>query len=153
MRVQDIMTTDVQTVPPGVPADEAWNLMRAKGVRHLVVTEGRRVAGVLSDRDAGGRQGSPVRRNRTVAELMTGRVVTVPPTTTVRKAANLMRGRSIGCLVVTDETRIVGIVTVADLLELLGRGLERPVPSVERWTINHRAPHRKRHQGQAAGAW
>jgi acetoin utilization protein AcuB len=82
---------------------------------------------------------------------MTGRVVTVPPTTTVRQAANLMRGRSIGCLVVTDPTRIVGIVTVSDLLELLGQGADRGVVSTTRWTLKHRAPHRKRHQ--AAGAW
>lgn len=151
MRVQDVMSEDVQTVPPGVPADDAWKLMRAKGIHHLVVTEGRRVIGVLSDRDAGGLRGPSVRRNRTVAELMTGRVVTVPPTTPVRKAANLMRGRSIGCLVVTDATRIVGIVTVSDLLELLGRGADRAAVSTTRWTLKHRAPHRKRHQ--AAGAW
>lgn len=125
MRVQDVMTEGVQTVSPGTPADDAWNLMRAKRIHHLVVTEGRRVVGVLSDRDAGGLRGPSVRRNRTVGELMTGHVVTVLPTTPVRKAANLMRGRSIGCLVVTNATRIVGIVTVSDLLELLGRGADR----------------------------
>ena len=151
MRVQDVMTEGVQTVSPGTPADDAWNLMRTKGIHHLVVTEGRRVVGVLSDRDAGGLRGPSVRRNRTVGELMTGHVVTVPPTTPVRKVANLMHGRSIGCLVVTDATRIVGIVTVSDLLELLGRGTDRAVVSTTRWTLKHRAPHRKRHQ--AAGAW
>ena len=151
MRVQEIMTTDVKTVGPGAPADEAWNVMRAKGVHHLVVTDGSRIAGILSDRDAGGRRGSAVRRNRTVAELMTSHVVTVPPTTPVRKAANLMRGRSIGCLVVTKGQRIAGIVTVADLLELLGRGAERPVASARQWTLKHRTPHRKRHR--AAGVW
>lgn len=151
MRVQEVMTKDVQTVSSDVPADDAWSLMRAKRIHHLVVTDGHRVVGVLSDRDAGGLRGPSVRRNRTVGELMTGRVVTVPPTTPVRKAANLMRGRSIGCLVVIDGTRIVGIVTVSDLLELLGRGAERPAVSTTRWTLKHRAAHRKRHQ--AAGVW
>ena len=151
MRVQDVMTEGVHTVSPAIPAEDAWNLMRTKRVRHLVVTDGRRVAGILSDRDVGGRKGPAVRRNRTVAELMTAHVVTIPPATPLRKAANLMRGRSIGCLVVTERERIVGIVTVADLLELLGRGLERPVESARRWTLKHRAPHRKRHQ--AAGVW
>jgi acetoin utilization protein AcuB len=138
-------------VSPASTAEDAWELMRSKGVRHLVVTDGGRVVGVLSNRDAGGRQGSPVRRNRTVAELMTGRVVTVPPTTTLRKAANLMRGRSIGCLVVTERERIVGILTVADLLDLVGRGANRPVASVRRFTLKHRTPHVKRHR--AAGVW
>ena len=80
---------------------------------------------------------------------MTAPVVTVTPTTTVRRAANLMRGRSIGCLVVTDRGRIAGIVTVADLLELLGRGADRSVQTPKRWTLRHRVPHRK---GVAAGA-
>ena len=150
MRVQDVMTKEVQTVSPGTPANEAWNLMRTKRIHHLVVTEAHRVVGVLSDRDAGGLRGLAVRRNRTVAELMSGHVVTIPPATPIRKAANLMRGRSIGCLVVTVGARIVGIVTVSDLLELLGQGADRGVVSTTRWTLKHRAPRRKRHE--AAGA-
>lgn len=79
MRVQDVMTERVVTIAPTVPAEDGWNLMRTRGIRHLVVTDAGGVVGVLSDRDAGGRQGAPVRRNRTVAELMTRRVVTVLP--------------------------------------------------------------------------
>jgi CBS domain-containing protein len=82
---------------------------------------------------------------------MTKPVVTVGPTTTVRRAANLMRGRSLGCVVVTDRGRVVGIVTAADLLELLGRGSDRPVASARRWTLTHRVPHRKRRV--ATGVW
>jgi CBS domain-containing protein len=63
---------------------------------------------------------------------MTERVVTVPPTTPIRKAANLMRGRSIGCLVVSNRGRVAGIVTVSDLLTLLGRGEERPTTPAKR---------------------
>jgi IMP dehydrogenase len=151
MRVQEVMTEGVITIAPTLPAEDGYNLMRTRGVHHLVVADEGGAAGVLSDRDTGGRQGSSVRRNRTVAELMTPRVVTVSPTTTVRKAANLMRGRSIGCLVVTKRDRIVGIETVADLHELVGRGADRPVASTTRWTLKHRAPHRKRHR--AAGVW
>ena len=151
MRVQDVMTTRVQTTSPGMPAEGAWNLMREKGVHHLVVTEASRIVGVLSDRDIGGRHGAPVRRDHTVGDLMTERVVTVAPDTPVRKAANLMRGRSIGCLVVAARERPVGIVTVADLLELIGRGIDRPVATTKRWTLRHRVPHRPR--TQAPGVW
>ena len=119
MRVADVMSRAVQKVAPGTAAEEAWQLMRLKGIHHLVVADATSLVGVISTRDAGGRQGASVRRNRTVADLMTPDVVTVPPDMTVRKAANLMRGRSIGCLIVTDESRVVGIITVADLLLLL----------------------------------
>lgn len=152
MRVQDVMTKDVQTVPPETAAGEAWSAMRARRIHHLVVTKGRRIVGILSDRDAGGRQGGAVRQNRTVADLMTQPVVTVAPETTVRRAANLMRGRSIGCLVVGGAGRVSGIVTVSDLLELVGRGLDRKVEATTRWTIKHRAPHRKGRRA-ATGVW
>jgi acetoin utilization protein AcuB len=151
MLVQDVMTESVQTVSQGSPADDAWNLMRAKRIHHLVVADGSEVVGVLSDRDAGGIRGASVRRNRVVAELMTGQVLTVPPTTTVKKAASLMRGRSIGCLVVTKGRRIAGIITVSDLLELLGRGADRGVVATTRWTLKHRTPHKKRKR--APGVW
>jgi acetoin utilization protein AcuB len=151
MRVQDVMTEAVETIAPGAAAEDAWQVMRLHGIHHLVVAEGARIVGVLSDRDAGGRAGTSVRKGRTVADLMTERVVTVPPTTPIRKAANLMRGRSIGCLVVSNRGRVAGIVTVSDLLTLLGRGEERPTTPARRWTLKHRALHRKR--STSAGAW
>jgi len=151
MRVQDVMTEGVQTVSPGTAADDAWALMRLKRIHHLVVTQGSRPVGVLSDRDTGGLRGRSLRAGRTVGELMTKPVITVPRTTPVRRAANLMRGHSIGCLVVTDAGKVAGIVTVADLLELLGRGGDRSVETSKRWTLKHRAPHRKR--ALATGVW
>ena len=151
MRVQDVMTEDVQTISPGDSAEDAWELMRRRGFHHVVVTSGSDVVGILSDRDVRGPMGSSLKRGRTVEELMTRHVVTVEPTATVRKAANLMRGRSIGCVVVTNRGRVVGIVTVADLLELLGHGRDRPVAATKRWTLKHRTPHRKR--VAATGVW
>ena len=145
MRVQDIMTKGVKTITREATAEEAWNLMRVNGIRHLVVVDGSRVVGILSDRDAGGRRGALVRRNSAVADLMTTPAVTVAPTATVRRAANVMRGRSIGCLVALESGRVVGIVTVADLLEVVGRGADRDAVTTKRWTLKHRVPHRKSH--------
>jgi acetoin utilization protein AcuB len=150
MRVEDVMTRDIQTVSPETSADDAWNLMRTRHVHHLVVTDGPRIAGILSERDTGGPKGASVRKNRTVRDLMTSQVVTVPPATTIRRAANVMRGRSIGCVVVADKKGTIGIVTVADLLDLLGRGMERTVTSATRPLLQHRVPHRKHHGVRAA---
>ena len=143
MRVQDVMTEGVKPIAPTATAENTWSLMRLHGIHHLVVIKTNRVVGVLSDRDAGGRRGAAVRVNSSVADLMTAPAVTVEPTTTVRQAANVMRGRSIGCLVVAESGRVIGIVTVSDLLELVGRGLDRGAVTSKRWTLKHRAPHRK----------
>ncbi len=150
MRVQDVMTSRVRTVDPSTDAAVALEEMRAAGIHHLVVTRGADVVGVLSGRDSGGRRGAAGREGRTVSDLMSDKVVTVAPETTVRKAANLMRSRSIGSLIVTAHGRIVGIVTVADLLELLGRGADRNGGPGPRWLLRHRAPHRKRAASTAA---
>jgi signal-transduction protein with cAMP-binding, CBS, and nucleotidyltransferase domain len=151
MRVQDVMTANVATISSAEPAESAWNLMRLKAIHHLVVTEGSQVVGIFSARDAGGRGGKSVRQGRTVSELMTSPALSVPPETTVRKAANLMRGRAIGCLVITRGARPIGIVTVSDLLEVLGRGSAIPAPKEQRHTLHHRVPHRK--QDRSGRAW
>jgi predicted transcriptional regulator len=53
---------------------------------------------------------------------MTSPVITVTTRTLVRRAAALMKGRSIGSLVVTSANgKVAGIVTVADLLEQLAK--------------------------------
>lgn len=132
MRLEAIMSKDVMTATRRQAADRAWADMRLKQVRHVVVMDGRSVVGVLSERDLGGRSGADVRRGRTVADLMTENVVSAAPEMTLRQAANLMRGRTLGCLPVIDEGRLVGIVTLTDILDQLGRGAARPAPNAER---------------------
>jgi hypothetical protein len=92
--------------------------MRRSDIHHLVVMDASQILGILSDRDAGSRRGASVRAGHTVADLMTTHVVTRSPTDTIRSAANLMRGRTIGCLPIVKRPRLVGIVTVSDLLVL-----------------------------------
>jgi CBS domain-containing protein len=57
MRVQDVMTEAVEKIAPAAAAEDAWQIMRLHGIHHLVVAEGARIVGVLSDRDAGGERG------------------------------------------------------------------------------------------------
>ncbi len=98
MRLQEIMTLSVRNVTPQLAAEDAWQLMRAARVRHLAVMEAGHLVGILSERDLGSARGGAVRKNRTVVELMTPHTVTATPQTTVKEAANLLRGHVIGCL-------------------------------------------------------
>lgn len=63
-----------------------------------------------------------------VREIMTEPVETVSAWAPVDKAARFMRGRDIGCLLATRKGKITGIVTVSDLLDLLGKRVERRAP-------------------------
>ena len=143
MRLQEIMETVVDTVGPDEAAQQAWERMRQRRIHHLVVTRGTDILGVVSERDLGGRGGARLRQSSSVSDLMTSSVVTAKPTTTVRQAANLMRGRSVGCLPVVDGKRLAGIVTVTDLLDLIGKGTERPVAKPKRWVLARRGPRQK----------
>jgi CBS domain-containing protein len=70
-------------------------------------------------------------RDRSVRDVMTAPPVTAAPEATLRQAANLMRGRTIGSLLVVENGRLVGVVTTTDLLNLLGRGATRPTVRTE----------------------
>ena len=144
------MTRHVEAVPPGMSAEAAWNLMQQRKFHHLVVAEGGEVRGVLSDRDLGGRRGTAMRAGAAVAQLMTAEVVVAAPETTVKRIANLMRGHTIGCVPIMEGRRRAGLVPVADVLELIGRGIDRPARPARR-PLHHRVAHRKTHGG--AGRW
>lgn len=126
MRLQDVMTDRVYKVSPEATAEIAWNIMSMRRVHHLVVTQDGRIVGLLSARDFAPIKTRRARELHRVADLMTQKVVTASPATPIRRAANIMRGRAIGCLVVVNEGgHIVGIVTAADLLNLMDRGVKR----------------------------
>src|SRR5262245_31417766 len=117
MRLSEIMSGPVETVAPGDTLDHARERMRFLLVHHLVVAVGRRAVGVISARDLLAPDGV----DRTVADRMHADPVTATEHTTLRQAANLLRGRTIGCLPVLDERgRLSGIVTTTDFLELIG---------------------------------
>ena len=139
MRLEDIMSRPLLSVDVETSTREAWALMRSKGVRHLGVRDEGKVTGIVSHHDLR----RDLRGTSTVREVMTTPVVTATPRTTLREAANLLRGRAIGCLPVVEGKRTVGIVTVTDILELIGRGVERPVAASRRWTLKRRGPRRR----------
>lgn len=136
MRVQEVMTDNVRTVSPAMPAEQARSLMKTAKIHHLVVVDGRRIVGVLSDRDT-----NASRDGRTVGEVMTKRVATIEQDATIRRAANVMQGRTIGCLPVVRNDRLVGIVTTADLLRVVGGAADRPGRQ-DRHTLNYKTAHR-----------
>jgi CBS domain-containing protein len=144
MRIREVMSTPVHTVPPRMRLDEAAAVMRQHSVRHLVVKDASRIVGVLSHHDLA--ESASDADAKRVEDLMSLNVVTIKADETVRKAANLMRGRNVGCLAVTERGTLAGIITLSDLLILLGKGGERRVPAA-RASTHYRVPHRRQHNG------
>ena len=140
MRAQDIMTTKVETIAALETAEAAAERMRRNRIHHLVVMKDGKLAGVVSDGDLRALE-TPL--GRLVEEVMSAPAVAATSEMPIRKLANLLRGRSVGCLPVMDDGRLVGIVTTTDLLERIGRGAERPVTKGKRWILKGRGPRRK----------
>ncbi len=139
MRVQDIMTTSVRSIPPNLDTAAARHTMKSARVRHLVVVDDGRVIGVLSQRDLGGTREESLPAG-TVQSVMRSHVVVAAPETSVREAANLLRGHDIGCLPVVEGKKLVGIVTTSDLLRMIGQGVEKGIERGTRWTLKGRGP-------------
>jgi len=117
MRVKEAMHYPVRTIRPESTVAEAAEQMRQFSIEHLVVTEGRRMVGVISDDDV-----SRVSGEDPVSNAMSRRVITISPEESISRAANKMRGHSIDCLVVTDEdSGMKGIITTTDILSVIGR--------------------------------
>ena len=134
MRMKDIMSPKVESVRPEETLERARTLMKLHGIHHLVVIDHRKVVGVLADSAAELRAAEGVAN---VEDAMHRHVVTGTPEMTVRQAASLMRSRAEGALPIMAGQKLVGIVTVSDLLDVLGRGVDRPAAKT-RWTLKNR---------------
>jgi len=88
--------------------------------------EGGEVIGTISDVELGNQNGAEMRRGKSVGDLLTANVAVVTSETTIRRAANLLRGSKASCLPVVDDGHLVGIVTATDLLEAVGSGKSMP---------------------------
>ena len=95
MRVYEVMSKAVETIKPNVAGSEAKTRMQQKKIHHLVVTEGAKLQGIISDRDLGGPKLSRGLGKSTVSDLMTSPVLTVTTRTLVRRAARAI-GRLAG---------------------------------------------------------
>jgi acetoin utilization protein AcuB len=127
MLVRELMTRDPLTVSIDAPVLEARRLMTEHRIRHLLVTDGERLAGIVTDRDIRLNMPSPATSlsvweinyllaRMTVEAVMTRAVITVAPERDVVAAARIMLDHKIGALPVVDKGAVVGIVTETDML-------------------------------------
>jgi len=133
MLVGNIMTQEVVTITPTSSIGAAIELMRQHGFRRLPVVEEGKLVGIVTDRDLRQATNSPlVLRERWYSEFlleaikvrscMTADPITVQPSTPVVDAARRLRQHKIGGLPVVasdDSNRVVGMVTVTDMLDCL----------------------------------
>lgn len=129
--VRDYMTTTVTTLTNEARLLDAALLIRRTGRRHVpIVTEAGGLVGIISDRDVSRMAPSMLARmtpdeynqifeGTPITVAMTKNPITVGPETPIRDAVQIFCEKKIGALVVTEGEKVVGILTVTDMLGLL----------------------------------
>ena len=122
MLIAEILKDKGGAVFTAAPADDLNSTVQAldeKRVGALVICEGDRVVGILSERDlvrAVARHGQHA-LGRPVADYMTQDVIFAEPTETVTILMERMTDRRIRHLPVLDKGRLVGVVSIGDLVK------------------------------------
>ena len=124
MRVRDIMTKPVQTLPADASVAEAALRMTANHISGAPVVDRGRIVGVVSKSDLIHPQNWPAKgAHPTVDTVMTRAIFAVRPGDPVMSAVRLMVDEHIHrVIVVTDEGTIAGIVSPMDVLRALAHG-------------------------------
>jgi len=132
MRVGSRMVREVKTLEEEDTLRTAISRLRQNRIRQIPVVSGKKVVGILTDRDL--RQASmldillpnmcPEKEvleqrldNIPVKEIMTRDVITVSPDDIIEDAAKILRDNKIGGLPVVEQGELVGIITVSDILK------------------------------------
>ncbi|MGH9493024.1 MAG: CBS domain-containing protein [Terriglobales bacterium] len=131
MRVRDYMTTSITTLPDDARLLDAALLIRRTGKRHvpILAAEGK-VVGIISDRDVSRlapsmlAQMTPEDYNRVfeatpITVAMTKNPMMVSPDAPIAEAVALLYAKKIGALLAVEDGKLVGILTVNDMLGLL----------------------------------
>ena len=110
---------NVYSITPDARVFDALKLMADKSVGALIVMEGGRIAGILSERDYArkvilhGKSSHDIQ----VRDIMTSKIITVHPGQTVEECMALMTEKRIRHLPVTEGERLIGVLSIGDLVK------------------------------------
>ncbi|WP_174614065.1 acetoin utilization AcuB family protein [Virgibacillus ihumii] len=147
MLVEEIMNTEVTSLPPTATIASALKLLHEKKIRHIpIINEEKNVIGIVSDRDVRDATPSIFEENREHTELqneihtiMSQPVVTVHPLDLVEEIAGIFYEEEFACLPVVSNNELVGVITEKDMLHTL---IEITGTNVQSSHIEVKVPHK-----------
>ena len=128
LTTNDLMTIDPDTVTPSTTLRNVVAIMNQNGNRQLPVVEGKKLIGIITDRDVRLAVNSPLLSDEpldritlldtyTVECCMTRNPKTVTPDTPIHTVARILSAYKYGALPVVDGEELIGIISVTDLLD------------------------------------
>lgn len=117
MMVRDVMNANVVVAKSDATVREASEVMRKFGIGSLVVLDGTRIAGIVTEHNvlesvAAGKDPEGTK----ISEIMSSDVVTAAPDDTIEQAVDMMVEHKIKKLPVVEGGKLLGIVTASDII-------------------------------------
>lgn len=133
----------VHTVAPETSVTKAVEQMNERNIGAVAVLKGDRLAGIFTERDVLRRViGGHLEPDTTpVSEVMTAEVIVIKPETTVGEAMLLVKARNCRHLPVVEGGRMVGMVSVRDLIGALVEDREDRIAELTGYIYGNYGPH------------
>ncbi len=128
----------IWSVAPDVRIIEALHTMAEKGVGALLVMDGEKLAGIVTERDYARKVALEERSSREslVREIMSDRVLCVKPDQTVQECMALMSDKRARHLPVLDHKNVIGIISIGDLVKAIIAEQQFEIEQLQHY-INH----------------
>ena len=128
---------EIHAVPPDVAVVQAIRLMAEKGIGAVLVMDGRKLVGILSERDYARKIVLRDRSSRDtpVAAIMTAEVVTVTPADTVEDCLQLVTDRRIRHLPVVEGAAVLGLISIGDLVKSVIEQQRRELGQLQQYIV------------------
>jgi len=116
--VRDAMSKDVKVVRPDSSVREVVAIMNKFDIGSIIVVQGDRPVGIITERDILRRIVEPCLAPETLTarQVMSSPVLTIKETASIDEAAKLMAKKGVKKLPVMDNQKLVGIVTFSDIV-------------------------------------
>ena len=126
---------DIFAVAPDAPVVEAIRLMADRSIGAVLVLRGETLAGILSERDYARKV---ILQGRSSADtpasaIMTAQVVTVAPDAPVPACMQLMTERRIRHLPVVEGGRVIGVISIGDLVKAVIADQQMELEQLQRY--------------------
>ena len=124
LKVRDVIKlkrSDIWSIGPDETAYKSLEIMADKDIGALLVIEGKKLAGIFSERDYARKvilKGKSSRET-TVRELMTTGVYTITPDKSVEECMALMTAVHCRHMPVIEKDQVIGIVTIGDIVNAI----------------------------------
>jgi CBS domain-containing protein len=132
IRVQDIMTEKVVSVTPNTTVQDTARVMHENRTSSVLVIENERLKGIITERDMVERVvARGMRLTADVKEIMTPNPITISRLDYYYNAISVIFQEGIKHLPVMEESKVVGIVTLSDLLRKKSENVMKTIQKIE----------------------